>query len=39
MIETDLWAGKESDGKLSNEDIQIMIDFLSNMNFESIVKE
>ena len=38
MIETDLWAGAGSDGSLSDEDVQMMVDFLSNMNFESIVE-
>ncbi len=36
MIELNMFAGTGSDGKLTSEQKQIAVDFLSNMNFEAM---
>ena len=38
MIELNMFAGTGSDGTLTEEQKQIAIDFLSNMNFESLAE-
>ena len=38
MIELNMFAGTGSDGKLTEEQKKIAVDFLSNMNFETITE-